>query len=455
MPPEALSIPDLRKSISGEVIAPGDADYDAARASFYPMFEGHPQVVVRPADAADVARTVQLAAETGLDLAVRSGGHSPAGHSLSDGILLDLQKLDSLDVDVEQRTAWAGAGLRAGEYSKAVAKHGLATGFGDTASVGIGGITLSGGIGYLSRKYGMTIDSLLAAEIVTADGQQLRVDEKNHPDLFWAIRGGGGNFGVVTRFQYQLQPVDQIVGGLLFLPATAETIAGFIAAANAAPDELSTIANVMPVPPMPFVDKEHHGSLAIMAIMAYSGPIEQADAVLAPFRALATPLADLLRPIPYPEIYPPEEGGQGPLAASRTMFIDNVDVKVAETILEHLRASSAMMPVTHLRVLGGAMARVPDDATAFGHRQSKIMANVAAVYGDPAEHPTHVAWVAEFSSVLQQSDAGAYVGFVGDEGQAGVQRAYPEETRRRLAAVKTQYDPGNLFRRNQNVPPAS
>ena len=199
--------------------------------------------------------------------------------------------------------------MTAGAYTVAVGEHGLATGFGDTGSVGIGGITLGGGIGYLVRKHGLTIDSLLAVEIVTADGQVVVADADRHPDLFWAIRGGGGSFGVVTRFRYRLHPVDTIVGGMLVLPATPEALAGFIAAADAAPEDLSVIANVMPCPPMPFVPAEHHGTTVILALTCFAGPVEEAEAAYAPFRALQTPLADLIRPMPYPELYPRRRRG--------------------------------------------------------------------------------------------------------------------------------------------------
>ena len=207
----------------------------------------------------------------------------------------------------------------------------------------------------------------------------------NHPDLFWAIRGGGGNFGVATRFQFRLHTVDTIVGGMLILPATAEVIASFIAAAEAAPEELSTIANVMPAPPMPFLAAEHHGQLVIMAMLVYAGDMEAGERAIAPFRALAKPLADMVRPMRYPEMYPPEEGDYHPTAVAHTMFIDQIDRDVAKTILDYLQASDAAMRVAQLRVLGGAMARVPDDATAFAHRRSRIMVNLAAFYTGPED----------------------------------------------------------------------
>ncbi|HEX3201314.1 MAG TPA: FAD-binding oxidoreductase, partial [Actinomycetes bacterium] len=294
----SISIPRLRDSFDGRVTAPDDAGYDQARKVFYGKYDRRPAAIVRPADAAEVAQVVTLAADSGLELAVRSGGHSLAGHSVSEGgIVLDLSEMTALDLDLEGRTAWAQTGLTAGAYTTAVGGHGLATGFGDTASVGIGGITLGGGVGYLVRKYGLTIDSLLAAEVVTADGQVRHVDEQTHPDLFWAIRGGGGNFGVATRFKFRLYELPSVAGGMLVLPATPETIAEFIAASEAAPEELSGIGNVMFAPPMPFLPPDAQGKPIIMAFLVYAGDAEAGQRALAPFRALATPYADMLKPM--------------------------------------------------------------------------------------------------------------------------------------------------------------
>lgn len=451
-----LSIPQLRAEFDGQVIAPEDPGYDKARTVVMGGIDRRPAVIIRPADAGEVARVVSLARETGLELAVRSGGHSGAGHSVSDGgIVLDLANLRGLEIDVEHRTAWAQTGLTAGEYTTAAAAHGLATGFGDTGSVGIGGITLGGGVGYLSRKHGLTIDDLLAAEIVTADGQLLRVDADHHPDLFWAIRGGGGNFGVATRFQYRLHELPAAYGGMLILPATAEAVHGFIAAAQAAPEELSTIANVMSAPPMPFLPAELHGQLVIMALVCYAGPAEAGERAVAPLRAIATPLVDMLRPISYPEMYPPEPEDYHPTAAARNMFLDGVDPATAETIIDYLQRSDAPIRVVQLRTLGGAIARVSPDATAYAHRARQLMANVAAFYTGPDDKPVREAWVSELVTALRQGDSDAYVNFVGDEGEAGVRAAYPGSTWDRLTEVKGRYDPTNLFRLNQNIPPAS
>jgi len=448
-----LSIDQLRVEIHGRVITPGDADYDQARTIFYGGSDPRPPVIVRAADAADVACVISIARESGLELAVRSGGHS-LQCTTDRGIVLDLSEMRALEIDPGSRTAWAEPGVTAAQYTTAAAEHGLATGFGDTGSVGLGGLTVGGGVGYLVRKHGLTIDDLLAAEVVTADGELLRVDAEHHPDLFWAIRGGGGNFGVVTRFQLRLHELGEVVGGMLILPATPDVVAGFIAAAEAAPEELSTIANVMPAPPMPFVPEEVHGQLVVFAMLVHAGDAEAGERALSPFRALATPLADMLGPMSYPGIYQSGEGYH-PTAVGRTLFVDTIDREVATTIVETLAASDATMRVAQLRVLGGAMARVAADATAFAHRNRRIMVNVAAFYEGPDDRPIREQWVEAFAASLQQGEPGAYVNFLENEGPGRIRDAYPGATWDRLAAIKARYDPGNLFRVNQNIPPAT
>jgi FAD/FMN-containing dehydrogenase len=448
-------IAQLRNSFDGRVTGPGDTGYDQARKVFYGKWDRRPAAVVRPTSAAEVAQVVTLAAESGSELAVRSGGHSLAGHSVSDGgIVLDLAELTALDIDLEGRTAWAQSGLTAGAYSAQVGEHGLATGFGDTGSVGIGGITLGGGVGFLVRKHGLTIDSLLAAELVTADSQILEVDDEHHPDLFWAIRGGGGNFGVATRFRFRLHELPSIVGGMLLLPGSPEVIEGLVAAAAAAPEELSLIANVMVAPPMPFIPASAHGQLVVMALLAYAGDAEAGERALAPIRALAEPLADMVQPMPYAGLF---QGGGDDMEvveeSARSLFCDTVDATAAKAVIEHLQASTAPMAVAQLRVLGGAMARVPVEATAFAHRHRPMMAEVGCVYEQAADRPAHDAWADEFAAALRQGDPGVYVNFLSDEGPARVREAYPGPTWDRLVEVKRRWDPDNLFRHNQNIPP--
>jgi FAD/FMN-containing dehydrogenase len=451
-----LSTPDSALDIKGRIITPEDPAYDSARQVFAGAVDRRPALLARVADAADVARVVSLARDTGTQLAVRGGGHSPAGHGACEGgIVLDLSAMRGLEIDASGRTAWAETGLTAGAYTAAVGAHGLATGFGDMGSVGIGGITLAGGAGFLVRKHGLTIDSVLAADVVTADGELLRVDAEHHPDLFWALRGGGGNFGVATRLQFRLEDVGTIVGGMLILPATPEVIAAFIAEAEAAPEELSTIANVMQAPPLPFLAPEHHGRPIVMATLVHAGDEAAGQRAVAPFRALTSPLADMIRPMPYAELYPPSDESYRPVAVGRTLFTDGVELRDARAILDHLERSTATRAVAQLRVLGGAMARVPADATAFAHRDRRIMGVVVAMYDDPAERPVHDAWATGLARELSHGDPAAYAGFLGDEGEARVRAAYPGATWDRLRAVKAAYDPENLFRLNQNVPPAA
>jgi FAD/FMN-containing dehydrogenase len=448
-----ISLASLRDELKGRIIGPDDGDYDEARTVFYGDIDRRPAVIIRVADAGDVARMVSLARESGVELAVRSGAHSVAGYSVvDDGIVLDLGDMKGIDIDVQNRTAWAETGLTAGEYTTAAAAHGLATGFGDTGSVGIGGLTLGGGIGYLVRKYGMTIDDLLAADIVTADGRLLQVDAESHPDLFWAIRGGGGNFGVATRLKFRLHDIDTIVGGMLFLPATPDVIASLVEETVVASEDLSAIVNVMTAPPMPFIPEEYHGKPVVMLLLAHSGSVEEGEQFVNHLRKLGPPIADMVKPMPYPEVYPPEMEDYHPVAASRTMFADAFDRNVALSILEHLEGSTALMAVTQLRALGGAMARVPVEATAFAHRTRAIMANVAALYDDPDQRGSHEAWVADLSSVVA-GDPGAYVGFLGQDGLARIREAYPDRTWDRLLDVKRRYDPDNLFRLNLNISP--
>lgn len=458
-----ISISDLRAVIDGRVIEPGDAEYDEARVVYSGGVDRRPAFIVRPANAADVSRVVNLARETGSELAVRSGGHSLPGYGVSEGgIVLDLRDMRGLEIDVKNQTAWVETGLTAGEYTAAAAEHGLATGFGDTGSVGIGGITVGGGVGYLSRKHGLTIDNLLAAEVVTADGEIRRADAQTNPDLFWAIRGGGGNFGVATRFQFKLYEIDQVLGGMLMLPVTADIICDFVAAAEAAPDELSTIANIMIAPPVPFLPAEIHGKQILMLLLVYSGDdIEEGQRIIAPFRSLAEPIADMIRPMRYMEMFTMMEGeAANPLRpAMETLFVNAIDRQGAEAIVNYLETSTAQVSMVQVRVLGGEIARVPPDETAFAHRDRQIMTVVYSMFARPEEASIHASRVHALADELRRSpgagEPGAYVNFMGNEGEARTREAYPGSTWDRLTAIKDRYDPTNLFRMNVNIPPAA
>ncbi|HEX5827125.1 MAG TPA: FAD-binding oxidoreductase [Candidatus Limnocylindrales bacterium] len=454
-PVDAATLAPLRARVRGPVILPGDDAYDTDRRVAMWDVDARPAAIVRVADATDAAAVVAFARETGAELAVRCGGHSGAAHSASEGgLVLDVRDLRDLDIDVEGRTAWVGAGLTAGQVTEALGEHGLAVGFGDTGSVGVAGITLGGGIGYLVRAHGMTIDNLLAVELVTADGEVRLVDEAGDPELFWAVRGGGGNVGVATRFRFRLAHVPEVTGGMLLLPATPDSIVAFMAAAAAAPDGLSAIANVMPCPPMPFVPEERHGELVILALVCWSGDPTDADSALAPLRAAARPIADMLASMPYTGMYPEgDEPGPHLHAVNRNFFMGEVTAEAAALIVDRLTTSSWPMRVVQLRALGGAMGRVPADATAFAHRDRPVMGNVAAMFATADETPAAAAWSDGVAAALRDRE-GAYVNFLSDEGPGRVHEAYPAGTWERLAAVKRRVDPDNLFRRNQNVDPA-
>jgi FAD/FMN-containing dehydrogenase/pimeloyl-ACP methyl ester carboxylesterase len=441
--------------VKGRVIGPGDVDYDEARKVFYGGPDRKPAAIVRVVGSSDVARVLTFARERGVELAVRSGGHSVARHSVvNGGIVLDLGEMKGLAIDPEGHSAWAETGLTAGEYTTATAAYGLATGFGDTGSVGIGGITLAGGIGFLVRKNGMTIDNLLAAELVTADGRTLHADAESHPDLFWALRGGGGNFGVATRLKFRLHEIDRIYGGMLCMPATVDTIVSLVEKMATSPDELSAMVNVMKAPPMPFIPEEHHGRPLVMVLVAHCGEIGEGEQFVDRLRKISPPIVDMARPMRYVESFPPEQNEFHPVAANRTMFAESIGRDEALSIIEHLEASSAFMALAHLRALGGAMGRVPNDATAFAHRDRSLLVNVTALYESADQQAEHEAWVADLSGMIT-GVPGAYAGFLGGDGLARINEAYPASTWMRLVDVKKRYDPDNVFRLNHNILPSA
>jgi len=444
------------ESLTGSAIQSGDDAFDAARRVHNARFDRVPTIVVRAANAEDVARTVRLAAATGLELAVRSGGHSLAGHGTSDGgIVLDLSAMKGLLIDPARRLAWAQPGLTAGDVTVAAAEHGLAVPFGDTASVGIGGITTGGGIGFLTRKYGMTIDNVVAAEVVTAQGEILTVDEERHPDLFWAIRGGGGNVGVVTRFVYRLVEAGLVVGGGLALPATPQVLAGLVAAAKAAPDELTTISLVMPAPPAPFIPAERVGELVVMVLGVAVGDVESGLAAWAPIRALAEPVADLVGPMPYPAIYQFTADSEAPGGTSiRSWFADDLDVQDAAEIIDLLGRAPTPVSIAQIRVFGGAMARVAAEDTAFSQRDAGVLIAMMSMFEAGADAGPSDAWTAEAFAAFGDRVTGVYANFLGDEGEDRIRSAYPHGAYESLAAIKRRHDPDNLFRLNQNVRPA-
>jgi FAD/FMN-containing dehydrogenase len=448
---------ELSRRIDGHVLTTGDAGYDEARTPHFGSRQGEPVAVVRPAHAGDVAIAVETAASTGVGLHVRGGGHHAAGHATGDGLLLDMSSLRDLKLAYVDEsgfpTVWADAGLCAGEVTRTLAARGLAVGFGDTGSVGIGGITLGGGIGFLSRRHGLTIDNLLGADLVTADGRLRQVDPTHSPDLFWAVRGGGGNFGIATRFHYRTVPVSHVYGGALFLAATPETIERVAAAAVAADHDLTVIASVMAMPPMTFLPAVLHGRLVVMLRVCHAGDPVRGEQAVAPFRLAGEVLADLVAPMPYHELFAEPAPSRGSVVAVHNTFLDRIDLDTAATFLGHLRRSDASLRMVQIRPMGGAINRVDPDATAFAHRDRHLMVTIACNAQPDLDQAN--SWVQAVEAGLPEHRAGAYIGFFGPHDSIRIGDAYPPATLARLRRTKAVYDPQNLFRHNDNITPAS
>jgi FAD/FMN-containing dehydrogenase len=456
--------PTARDAIAGDVIVPGDDAYDDARQVYNLLHDARPALIVRPRTAADVARALELARQDGHEVAVKSGGHSIAGFGTTDGgLLIDLTAMNAIHVDRSRRRAVVGGGVRAGAFTAETYGHGQIVPFGDSPDVGVSGITLGGGIGWLSRKLGLTLDSLEGAEVVLADGQVVTADDDQHPDLFWALRGGGGNFGVVTRMRFRLHPLGPVVGGVLALPATPDVVRGVLDRADAAPDDLGTISLVTRMPPLPFVPEEAHGRPAVMITLVWSGEPAEGRRRIDALRQLAPPLVDDVVLRPYPEMYdlfadvpPSVTNATTTLLAHEVTDLDDVGAQaILDAIEEPPEPDAPVLSGVELRVLGGAIARVADGATAFGLRGRKLAASIVAAGFEPDRADVHRAWVAALADRLAPMSKGAYLNFVDTDDEHRLDDVYPPATRERLVTVKARYDPDNVFHRNLTIPPAS
>ena len=458
------TIRELENGLAGSVVGPGDPSYETARRVWNHTIDKWPALVVRAASTDDVARTVRFARSEGRPIAVRGGGHSVAGFSTcDDGIVLDLSQLNDVALDAQSQRTFAGGGTRWKDFDAATQQHGLATTGGLVSSTGIGGLTLGGGFGHLVRKYGLTCDNLLSAEVVTADGTVVHASESQNPELFWALRGGGGNFGVVTRFELDLHPVGPIVlGGPIFYPGdqAIDVMTGWRDRLDNMPDELSTLVNLTTAPPAPFIPEEWHNRKVAVIVACWAGDPADGEAVVKPLRSLGTPISDLLGPMPYLDLQqfvdPVWEAGAGNFYTSA--FLDRLPDEAIRTLADFHR-SSADLPVLaelHVHHFGGAVARVPAGSTAFTDRSSPFLFNGAARTSDPTDLPHHVAWARTARNAMAAyGSGGMYVNFT-SEGADGIRRAsYPPEIYARLQAVKDQYDPFNVFRFNINVTPTS
>jgi FAD/FMN-containing dehydrogenase len=456
-----IEVERLRAGVRGPAILPTDPGYDAARAIWNGAIDRHPACIVRCTGAADVVAAVRFARERDLLVAVRSGGHGVGGHALCDGgLVIDLSPMKGIRVDPATRTARAEAGVLWGELDRETQLFGLATVGGIVTHTGIAGLTLGGGIGWLMRKHGATVDNLLSADVVTAQGEIVTASEEENPDLFWAIRGGGGNFGIVTSFEYRLHPVGPIVlAGPVFhlledAPAVLRVYREFIAAA---PDEVTTIFELSVAPPAPFLPEEVHGKPIVMVGACYAGSPDEGAEVVRPLKQLGRPIVDLLEPKPYTAL----QSMFDPMVPHgwhrywKSVELPPLTDDAIDTLVEHAPAVTSPKSYCIVFQLGGALARVGDDETAFSQRDAAHNVNINAVWTeeDP-DGERHVAWARDFFDAMQpHAGERVYVNFLGEEGGNRVRQAYGARNYERLVELKRAYDPTNFFRLNQNIEP--
>jgi FAD/FMN-containing dehydrogenase len=454
------ALADLARHFRGELIRPGDPQYDAARRIWNGAIDRHPALVARCTGVADVQAAVRFARERDLLVALRGGGHNVAGTAVCDGgVVIDLSPMKGMWVDPAARTARAQPGLLWGEFDREAQAFGLGTPGGIITHTGIAGLTLGGGFGWLMRRHGLTADNLLSADVVTADGEFLRTSAGEHADLFWGLRGGGGNFGVVTSFEYRLHPVGPIVlaGVILHPAARARDVLGFYRDYIAsAPDELTTIVVLRMAPPAPFLPPGVHGQPVVVIGACYAGPVEEGERAVAPLRRFGDPLVDLIRPTPYVS----HQGLFDPTAPHglgyywKSEYVPSLSDALIDTLAA--RAWRVVTPESYTIIfhLGGAVGREDPEGSAFEDRRAAHAVNIDAVWSEPVRAPACIAWTRDFWEAVRPYSTGrVYVNFLGEEGQDRVRGAYGEAKYERLQVLKRKYDPTNFFRLNQNIRP--
>ena len=443
------SITQFRNALHGELLTPSEPGYDEARRVWNAIIDKRPALIARCAGDADVVRSVQFAREHNLAVAVRGGGHSVAGYSTCDGgLLIDLSNMKGLRVDAARQTAIAQPGLRLGEFDRQTQEFGLATPLGIVANTGIAGLTLGGGLGWLNGKYGLACDNLLSAHVVTADGQLVIASATEHPDLFWGLRGGGGNFGIVTLFEYQLRAVGPLIGGMTVYPIgqAQPVLGGYGDLCRECPDELSTAAFLVIGP---------DGQPAVAIAVCYCGPLGPGDEVVKPFRTLGSPVADLVKPMSYVEQQSSFDAGFPPqrLHYWKAGFLQALTAEAIEVFVEYLTRMPSAMSGIGLQQLHGAASRVSPDDTAFPHRFEFWDVPILSQWADAAESDRNINWARDAWTALQPfSEQGVYVNNLGVEGEDRVRSAYGANYER-LVALKDAYDPTNFFRLNHNIKP--
>jgi FAD binding domain/Berberine and berberine like len=450
----------LRDRVAGPVIAPGDTEYEDSRRVYNFMIDKHPAAIVGCTSARDVQAVVAHARDSGRDLAVRGGGHSVPGFGTADdAIVADLSPMTQIQVDPQRRTARVGGGATWGMMNDATAASGLATTGGIISTTGVGGLTLGGGIGYLARAHGLSCDNLLSAEVVLADGTIVTASETEHPDLFWALRGGGGNFGVVTQFEFRLHPVGEIYGGpMLFDLADAGEVLryfrGFIAGA---PREYGGFPAWQIAPPLPFVPADRVGEPFLALVSCWTGDHDKGARTLQRFREVAQPVAEHVGPMPYPALNAAFDAlvPRGLQHYWKAVFVGELTEDAIAAHLEHGPRVPVVNSTMHLYPINGACHDVPADATAFSHRDANYACVIAGMWPDPADNQANTQWVRDYYAALApHSQAGGYTNFASADDQQRVRDNFGAGYGR-LAEIKYRYDPGNLFHLNQNIRPTA
>jgi FAD/FMN-containing dehydrogenase len=456
-----FSVQELSSRFSGEVVSPGDPGYDEARRVWNAMIDKRPGLIARPREAAGVAAAVDFAREHGLPVAVRCGGHSVAGKSAcDDGLLIDLSLMKGVSVDSERRIARANAGVLWGEYDKETQAFGLATPGGRVTTTGIGGFTLGGGYGWLSPRHGLACDNLISAEVVTADGQLLTANEDENEDLFWGLRGGGGNFGVVTSYEFQLHPVGPtIVGGMLVHPLeqAGEVLRAYRDYVAEGPDELATAFAFFPAPPEPFIPEKLQGKTVLGMIAFHCGDVEEGERVLRPLKELGPPAVDLVGPMPYTEFQAllDPQAPRGWRWYNAGEHLSGLTDQAIDVVVGH--APHGLAPLSQIIVFrhGGAVSRIGDEETAFSNRHPAYILHPLAAWMEPEQDDRHIAWLRELVRDMEPfKTGGVYLNF-SPEGDEHLLDGYGPRKYARLVALKEKYDPANMFRFNHNIRPSA
>jgi FAD/FMN-containing dehydrogenase len=455
------SVAELEQGLKGRLVRTTDPDYDQVRAIWNGAHDRYPALIVRAAGVADVMRALEFAGSEELRVAVRSGGHSIPGFSTVDGgIVIDLSPMQGIRVDPHARTARAEAGVTWKSFDHETQAFGLATTGGLVSSTGIAGFTLGGGVGWLMRKHGLACDNLLSADVVTADGRLVHASADENADLFWGLRGGGGNFGIVTSLEYQLHLVGpQVTAGAIFYPGdrAGDVLRVYREWVGTAPDELTTLVNLLTCPPAPFLPQEWHGRPLVAVIGMHAGPAEAAERALRPLREIATPVADLFGPMPYVAMQSLIDPLWGPGAHSymKAGFMRGLDDEAIDTLVAQHASVTSPKTEMHVHHVGGAVARVAPDATAFGERDAPFLLNIVASTFTADGYDDAVDWAQQTHAALGHAmTGGAYINFLSGEGEERVRAAYRPDAYRRLVALKDEYDPSNVFSLNQNVRPS-